>query len=79
MKFATLHYIGDLAVVSPNQHDIAVSQRVAGRDKDAGWVRALLRHGMISIDRLVERPCQIDASTHPRVAWARRLAAEADA
>lgn len=79
MKFATLYYIGDLAVVSPDLHDIAVSKCVAGRDKDAGWVRALLRHRMISIDRLVERLCQIDASTHPRVAWARRLAAKADA
>ena len=85
MKFATPYYIGNLTVVSPNLHDIAVSKCVAGRDKDAGRVRALLRHRMFSIDRLVERLCQIDASAHPLqplqplVGWARRRAAEADA
>jgi hypothetical protein len=54
----------------------------AGRDKDADWVRALLRHGMIGLDRLVERLSLLDASQHPPaplIAWARRRAEEARA
>ena len=61
-------------------HDIAVSKCVAGRDKDADWVRALLHHRMITLDRLVERLQQLDASAHPParlVAWAKRRAQEA--
>jgi hypothetical protein len=82
MSFAKLHYIGELTAVCPDLHDIAVSKCVAGRDKDADWVRALLRHGMIKIDRLVERLNQLDAALHPPtrlIAWARRRAQEAQA
>lgn len=82
MTFAKLHYIGDLTAVCPDLHDIAVSKCVAGRDKDADWVRALLGHGMIKIDRLVERLSQLDTTLHPSehlIAWARRRAQEAQA
>ncbi len=80
MTFAKLHYIGELTVVCPDLHDIAVSKCVAGRDKDADWVRALLRHDMIKINRLVERLGQLDPVQHPSerlIAWANRRAAEA--
>ena len=80
MTFAKLHYIGEITVVCPDLHDVAVSKCVAGRDKDADWVRALLRHGMIKIDRLVERLNQLDATLYPSanlIAWVRRRAQEA--
>ena len=79
-RLAKLHYIGELTVICPDLHDIAVSKCVAGRDKDADWVRALLRHHMITIDRLIARLKQLDASAHPParlVDWAERRAQEA--
>lgn len=82
MDFAKLHYIGDITVVCPDLHDLAVSKCVAGREKDADWIRGLLRHGMIGLDRLVERLGQLDPSKYPPerlVAWAQRRAAEAAA
>ena len=80
MDFAKLHYVGELTAVCPDLHDIAVSKCVAGRDKDADWVRALLRHDMIKIDRLVARLGQLDPAKHPPqrlIAWAYRRAQEA--
>ena len=75
MQFATLHYIGDITVVCPDLHDIAVSKCVAGRDKDAQWVAALLRHRLIDMPRLVAR-LQALASTGVQtdrlVSWAKR-------
>ena len=82
MRFAVLYYIGDITVVSPDLHDIAVSKCVAGRDKDAAWVRSLLRHRMIEATRLEERLNALDRATLPiekYVAWARRRAQEATA
>jgi hypothetical protein len=82
MSFAKLHYIGELTAVCPDLHDIAVSKCVAGRDKDADWVCALLRHGMIKIERLVERLNRLDPTLHPParlIAWAQRRAQEAQA
>ena len=80
MDFAKLHYIGELTAVCPDLHDIAVSKCVAGRDKDADWVRALLCHKMIGIERLVERLGQLDPAKNPParlIAWAHRRAQEA--
>lgn len=80
MNAAKLYYIGELTAVVPDLHDIAVSKCVAGRDKDANWVRSLLRHGMIDIDRLVARLRGLDPSVDPidkLIAWAERRAAEA--
>ena len=80
MTFSTLHCIGELSAVCPDLHDIAVSKCVAGRDKDAAWVRALLRHDMIKLARFVERLGQLDPVLHPPerlIAWANRRAAEA--
>ena len=80
MTFAKLHYIGELTAICHDLHDIAVLKCVAGRYKDAGWVRGVLRHRIITIDRLVERLQQLDASARPPgrlIAWARRRAQEA--
>jgi hypothetical protein len=79
-QFAKLYYLGDLTVVSPDLHDVAVSKCVAGRDKDADWIRALLRHKMINAARLEERLHGLDSTTLPVdtfIAWARRRAQEA--
>lgn len=75
MTFAKLYYIGDLTVVSPDLHDLAVSKCVAGRQKDAVWVAALLRHHMIDPTRLEQRLRALDPARCPiehHVAWALR-------
>ena len=80
MQLAKLYYIGDITVVCPDLHDIAVSKCVAARDKDADYVRALLRHRMIDPQTLESRLRALDASNSPvekLVSWARRRAAEA--
>lgn len=81
MTFAALHYIGSVTAVCPDLHDLAVSKCVAGRDKDADYVRALFRHRLIEAGRLTERLLALGASRHPHrlVAWAQRRAAEAAA
>jgi len=59
---------------------VAVSKCVAGRDKDAAWVRELFRHGMIDIDKLEAGLRALDPQAGPIdkfVAWAQRRAAEA--
>lgn len=33
MEFATLHYIGEITVVCPDLHDLAVAKSVAGRER----------------------------------------------
>jgi hypothetical protein len=80
MQFSRLHYIGNLTVVVPDLHDLAVSKCVAGRDKDARWVSALLHHRMIELPRFIERLQALDAGRHEiarLVAWAERRAQEA--
>jgi hypothetical protein len=80
MQYSRLHYIGDLTVIVPDLHDLAVSKCVAGRDKDAHWVAALLRHKMIELPRFIERLKAMDATQHNierLVAWAERRAQEA--
>jgi len=55
---------------------------VAGRDKDADFVRVLLKERMIDIDTLLERIRALDATRHPTAqvqAWAQRRALEAQA
>jgi hypothetical protein len=79
MQFSRLHYIGDLTVVVPDLHDLAVSKCVAGREKDARWVAALLRHRMIELPRLIERLRAMDTDRYDinrLVAWAERRARE---
>lgn len=72
--------IGEITVVCPDLHDLAVAKSVAGRGKDADWVRSLLRHKMIELPRLEERIESLAPSgveTGPLLVWARRRAAEA--
>lgn len=82
MQFSSLHYIGELTAIVPDLHDLAVSKCVAGRDKDARWIAALLRHGLIELPRFVERLRALDAKRHDverLAAWAHRRAEEARA
>ena len=82
MQRASLHYIGDLTAICPEVHDLAVSKVVAGRDKDADFVRVLLKEGMIDIDTLCLRISALhnaDAQIPTWLAWARRRAAESAA
>jgi len=53
---------------------------VAARDKDADYVRALLKHHLIDADRLEQRLRCLDDKQYPVdrfIAWARRRAQEA--
>lgn len=73
------HYIGDVTVICPEVHDLAVSKCVAGREKDADFIRALLKHKMIELNTLLPRIQALDSRHNPeQVAhWARRRAQEA--
>ena len=67
---------------APEVHDLAVSKCVAGREKDADFVRTLLRVRMIEPDILTARIRALDAAAQPVeaiVAWAARRAEEAAA
>lgn len=78
--YSRLYYVGDVTVVTPDLHDVAVSKTVAGRDKDAAWIAGLLRHGMIDLPRLLERIAALDPASYAvesLQAWARRRADEA--
>lgn len=75
-----LYYVGDVTAICPELHDLAVSKCVAGREKDADFVRVLLRHRMIDLSVLLERIAKLDAAQRPVAAisdWARRRAQEA--
>jgi hypothetical protein len=76
----TLHYFGEITAICPELHDLAVSKCVAGRDKDAHYVRTRLAHRMIDLPTLLERIRLLDAKRYPVqhiVAWAERRALEA--
>jgi hypothetical protein len=73
-----LYYVGDVTVICPEIHDLAVSKCAAGRDKDADFVRALLKHGMVNLETLLTRIAQLPQATAPTISdWARRRAHEA--
>ncbi|MDB5872489.1 MAG: hypothetical protein JWQ07_1931 [Ramlibacter sp.] len=75
-----LFYVGDVTAICPEVHDLAVSKCVAGRPKDADFVRALFRHQMIDLNVLLKRIAQLDAgkvSVSSVADWARRRSAEA--
>jgi len=82
MQFAKLHYVGEITAIAPELHDLAVSKCAAGREKDADYVRALLKHGLIDLARLEQRLRRLDDKQYPVdrfIAWARRRAQEATA
>lgn len=73
-------YVGDVTVICPEIHDLAVSKCVAAREKDADFVRGLLRHRMIAPDTLLQRLALLDAAKYPvqqLIEWARRRVTEA--
>ena len=78
MQRASFHYFGearDIAAVCPELHDLCVSKCVAGRDKDADFVRVLMQGGHVPVDRLRRRIGQLDAGKYPVKsieAWAQR-------
>jgi hypothetical protein len=80
MDRAKLHYFGDITAICPDIHDLCVSKCVAGREKDADFVRALFQDGHVMLEvlqdrigRLKESPAQIEVAR----AWAARRAGEA--
>ena len=82
MTRATLHYVGDVTAICPDMHDLAVSKCAAARDKDADFVRVLLKERMIEAGTLEQRIRQLDPSRYPVdsfVRWAARRAREAAA
>jgi hypothetical protein len=75
-----LYYVGDVTVICPEVHDLAVSKCVAGRDKDADFIRALFKHKMIELPIILERIAKLDPGKHPVphiTQWAQRRAQEA--
>jgi len=75
-----LYYFGDVTVICPEVHDLAVSKCVAGREKDADFVRALFKHRMIELKIMVERIAQLDGAKYPIqhiTQWTQRRAQEA--
>jgi hypothetical protein len=82
MDRSRLYYIGEVTAICPDIHDLAVSKCAAGREKDADFVRILLKEKMIDATTLDERIGKLDASKHPVSAiraWAQRRMAEAQA
>lgn len=79
MDRASLHYLGDATVVCPEMHDLAVSKCVAGREKDARFLRVMLKEGMIDSSTLEMRIRQLDPGRPITaiVAWAHLRAQEA--
>lgn len=72
-------YIGDVTVVCPEIHDLAVSKCVAAREKDAEFVKALFAHRMIDLKTLLGRISDL-GDAHPVGTisrWAERRASEA--
>ena len=65
MQRASLHYVGELTVVCPELHDLALSKCVAGREKDADFVRELLRLKLVSPVVLCERAALLDVAKYP--------------
>lgn len=65
MSRATLHYVGDITVICPDLHDLAVSKCVAHRGKDAGFIEVLLREKLIDSGTLHSRIDALDAAAYP--------------
>ncbi|MDM0032544.1 hypothetical protein QTI33_10450 [Variovorax sp. J22P271] len=82
MKRASLHDVGEVTAICPDLHDLAVSKCVAGRDKDADFVRELLRGGYITVETLKERIAMLEATRYPLThiqQWVERRRIEAKA
>lgn len=81
MERAKFHYFGDLTAICPDIHDLCVSKCVAGREKDADFVRALFRDGHVGLEELKSRIGKLGLSPQKIgsvTAWAARRAQEAN-
>ncbi len=75
MQRSSLHYVGELTVICPDLHDLAVSKCVAGREKDADFVEVLLYEKLIDPDAMRLRLEALDASRYPiapLIGWLQR-------
>ena len=82
MDRSVLSYFGEVTAICPDLHDLATSKCVAGREKDADYIRTLLQHQLVKLDVLLARIGLLDASKHdlPQVIqWTQRRAQEASA
>ncbi|MBC7395051.1 MULTISPECIES: DUF6036 family nucleotidyltransferase [unclassified Variovorax] len=82
MKRASLHYIGEVTATCPDLHDLALSKCVAGREKDADFVRELPRSDLLSAVILKERLSLLDSAKYPLEhigVWINRRHSEAKA
>ena len=67
--------------ICPHIPDLAVSKRVAVRDKVVDFVRVLLKERRVDAATVEQRIRLLDPTTYPvaaLIAWARRRAAEAN-
>jgi hypothetical protein len=65
MQRASLHYLGDITAICPDIHDLALSKCVAGREKDADFVRVLFQAQLLDATLLKQRAQMLDASRYP--------------
>ena len=80
MSRAVLTYFGDVTAICPDLHDLVASKCAAGRDKDADFVRILLRGGLVESKILSERIALLEPDKHniSQIAqWTHRRAQEA--
>jgi hypothetical protein len=81
MGRAQFHYFGELTVIAPEIHDLCISKGVAGREKDADFVRLLLRDGLAKLSLIEQRIDAMDPqtfSTETLRGWMRRRQREAE-
>ncbi len=80
MSRAVFSYVGDVTAICPDLHDLTVSKCAAGREKDAEFVRVLLRHQLVKLEVLIERIASLDPKKHDLAhitQWTQRCAREA--
>ena len=80
MTRAVFSYVGDITAICPDLHDLAASKCAAGREKDADYIRVLLRHKLVKLDTLIERIGLLDVAgnnVQHITQWTQRRAKEA--
>ena len=80
MTRAVFSYVGDITAICPDLHDLAASKCAAGREKDADYIRVLLKHEFVKLDTLIERIGMLDVERNdvPHIThWTQRRAKEA--
>ena len=80
MSRASFHYFDDITAICPDLTDLCVAKAVAGRDKDAEFVRVLLEGKQVDSSALLQRIQMLDANQYPVqliAQWAQRRAREA--